>query len=128
MRLSKDSQLAVTVSMEVGLHAHQGPVSLSAIQSRLDISTTRLEQVFSKLRRSHLVDSTRGPGGGYCLAVASEQISLADIVLAIEPAEPRVSKMQGFLVSDRLWHQLNQKIQQELQHISLQQLLSAQSL
>ena len=126
MRMSKDSQLAVTVLMEVGLHEHEGPVSLAAIQSRHDISTTRLEQVFSKLRRSQLVDSTRGPGGGYCLAMASEKISLADIVEAMEPAEPSTSQAQDFLVSDRLWQQLNQKIQQELQRISLRQLLSAQ--
>jgi Rrf2 family iron-sulfur cluster assembly transcriptional regulator len=128
MRMSKDSQLAVTVLMEVGLHEHEGPVSLVAIQSRHDISTTRLEQVFSKLRRSHLVDSTRGPGGGYCLAMASEKISLADIVAAIEPAEPSTSQAQDLLVSDRLWRQLNKKIQQELESISLRQLLGAQRL
>lgn len=128
MRMSKDSQLAVTVLMEVGLHEHEGPVSLAAIQSRHDISTTRLEQVFSKLRRSHLVDSTRGPGGGYCLAMASEKISVADIVLAMEPAEAGLSATQDFLVSDRLWQQLNQKIHQELQGISLRQLLGAQRL
>lgn len=128
MRMSKDSQLAVTVLMEVGLHEHEGPVSLVAIQSRHDISTTRLEQVFSKLRRSHLVDSTRGPGGGYCLAMASEKISLADIVGAIEPAEPSTSQAQDLLVSDRLWRQLNKKIQQELESISLRQLLGAQRL
>lgn len=128
MRMSKDSQLAVTVLMEVGLHEHEGPVSLVAIQSRHDISTTRLEQVFSKLRRSHLVDSTRGPGGGYCLAMASEKISLADIVGAIEPVEPSTSQAQDLLVSDRLWRQLNKKIQQELESISLRQLLGAQRL
>ncbi len=126
MRMGKDSQLAVTVLMEVGLHEHEGPVSLAAIQSRHDISTTRLEQVFSKLRRSHLVDSTRGPGGGYCLAMASEKISLADIVAAIEPPESITGQAQYFVVNDRLWQQLNQKIQRELQSISLRQLLGAQ--
>lgn len=126
MRMSKESQLAVTVLMEVGLHEHEGPVSLAAIQSRHDISTTRLEQVFSKLRRSQLVDSTRGPGGGYCLAVASEKISLLDIVLCVDPADPEVHSAIEPSVADRLWLQLNQKIQQELQSISLRQLLSAQ--
>lgn len=126
MRMSKESQLAVTVLMEVGLYEHEGPVSLAAIQSRHDISTTRLEQVFSKLRRSQLVDSTRGPGGGYCLAVASEKISLLDIVLCVDPADPEVHSAIEPSVADRLWLQLNQKIQQELQSISLRQLLSAQ--
>ena len=128
MRLSKDSQLAVTVLVEVGLHEHDGPVSLAAIQSRHDISTTRLEQVFSKLRRANLVDSTRGPGGGYCLAMASEKISLADIFAAIEPVDPHSGKPQIDSVGDRVCQQLNQKIQQELQGINLRQLLGEQRL
>jgi Rrf2 family iron-sulfur cluster assembly transcriptional regulator len=128
MRLSNDSQLAVTVLLEVALHEHNGPVSLAAIQSRNDISTTRLEQVFSKLRRAQMLESTRGPGGGYCLAMASEKISLADIVSAIEPANDHVGKLQVFSVIDRLCQQLNQKIQQELQSISLRQLLAAQQM
>ncbi len=128
MRLRKDSQLAVTVLVEVGLHEHDGPVSLAAIQSRHDISTTRLEQVFSKLRRANLVDSTRGPGGGYCLAMASEKISLADIVAAIEPVDPHSGKPHIDSVGDRVCQQLNQKIQQELQGINLRQLLGAQRL
>lgn len=125
MRLSKDSQLAVTILVEVGLYEHEGPVSLSAIQSRHDISTTRLEQVFSKLRRAQMVDSTRGPGGGYCLAMASENISLADIFLAIEPVEPHADKVHNFSVSDRVFQHLNQKIQEELQGINLRQLMCA---
>ena len=128
MRLSKVSQLAVTVLVEVGLHEHDGPVSLAAIQSRHDISTTRLEQVFSKLRRAQMVDSTRGPGGGYCLAMVSEKISMADIVLAIEPADASGGKVLDSSVIDRVCRQLNQKIQQELQGISLRQLMAAQRL
>lgn len=128
MRLSKDSQLAVTVLVEVGLHERDGPVSLAAIQSRHEISTTRLEQVFSKLRRANLVDSTRGPGGGYCLAMASEKISLADIVSVIEPVDPHSEKSHIDSVGDRVFQQLNQKIQQELQGINLRQLLAAQRL
>ncbi len=130
MYLSNLSQLAVTVLLEVGLHEHEAPVSLAAIQSRLAISTTRLEQVFSKLRQSRLVDSTRGPGGGYCLADASEKISVADIVLAMEDMDAtkdiHLDRAQEASVSHRLWVSLNQKILQELQSISLRQLLTAQ--
>lgn len=103
MRLSKDSHLAVTVLVDVGLHQHSGPVSLAAIQSRHDLSTTRLEQVFSKLRRANLLDSTRGPGGGYCLVTASEKISMADIVWAIEPLDPNTDKAHDPSVSERVW-------------------------
>ena len=128
MWLSKNSQLAVTVLMEIGLHEHAGPVSLAVIQSRRPISTTRLEQTFSKLRRAQLVESTRGPGGGYVLAMAAEKISVADIVLAIEPPDIHTDKLPDALVSDGIWRQLKQKIQLELQGISLRQLLGAQGL
>jgi Rrf2 family iron-sulfur cluster assembly transcriptional regulator len=128
MRMSKRSQLAVTALVEVALREGEGPVSLVAIQSRHNITKTRLEQIFSKLRQSHLVDSTIGPGGGYSLAMEAEQISVADIVLAMEPSDTFLQVGEASSVSDRLWLQLNQKMMQDLQSISLKQLVNAQSL
>ncbi|MBP6220294.1 MAG: Rrf2 family transcriptional regulator [Limnohabitans sp.] len=128
MRMSKRSQLAVTALVEVALREGEGPVSLVAIQSRHNITKTRLEQIFSKLRQSHLVDSTIGPGGGYSLAMEAEQISVADIVLAMEPSDTFLQVGEAASVSDRLWLQLNQKMMQDLQSISLKQLVNAQSL
>jgi Rrf2 family transcriptional regulator, iron-sulfur cluster assembly transcription factor len=128
MRMSKRSQLAVTALVEVALRECEGPVSLVAIQSRHNITKTRLEQIFSKLRQSHLVDSTIGPGGGYSLAMEAEQISVADIVLAMEPSDTFLQVGEAASVSDRLWLQLNQKMMQDLQSISLKQLVNAQSL
>ncbi|WP_019430150.1 Rrf2 family transcriptional regulator [Limnohabitans sp. Rim47] len=126
--MSKRSQLAVTALVEVALRECEGPVSLVAIQSRHNITKTRLEQIFSKLRQSHLVDSTIGPGGGYSLAMEAEQISVADIVLAMEPMDAFLQVGEASSVSDRLWLQLNQKMMQDLQSISLKQLVNAQSL
>nr|WP_315237071.1 Rrf2 family transcriptional regulator [uncultured Limnohabitans sp.] len=126
--MSKRSQLAVTALVEVALREGEGPVSLVAIQSRHNITKTRLEQIFSKLRQSHLVDSTIGPGGGYSLAMEAEQISVADIVLAMEPSDTFLQVGEAASVSDRLWLQLNQKMMQDLQSISLKQLVNAQSL
>nr|WP_315139179.1 Rrf2 family transcriptional regulator [uncultured Limnohabitans sp.] len=128
MRMNKRSQLAVTALVEVALREGEGPVSLVAIQSRHNITKTRLEQIFSKLRQSHLVDSTIGPGGGYSLAMEAEQISVADIVLAMEPSDTFLQVGEAASVSDRLWLQLNQKMMQDLQSISLKQLVNAQSL
>ena len=128
MPMSKRSQLAVTALVEVALRECEGPVSLVAIQSRHNITKTRLEQIFSKLRQSHLVDSTIGPGGGYSLAMEAEQISVADIVLAMEPSDTFLQVGEAASVSDRLWLQLNQKMMQDLQSISLKQLVNAQSL
>ncbi|MCK7497051.1 MAG: Rrf2 family transcriptional regulator [Comamonadaceae bacterium] len=66
MRLSTKGRFAVTAMIDVGLRENAGPVSLADIASRHQISLSYLEQLFSKLRQRGLVESTRGPGGGYC--------------------------------------------------------------
>ncbi|MFB1037532.1 MAG: Rrf2 family transcriptional regulator, partial [Sinobacterium sp.] len=65
MRLTTKGRYAVTAMLDLALHAQQGPVSLADISARQEISLSYLEQLFSKLRRSELVSSVRGPGGGY---------------------------------------------------------------
>ena len=74
MRLSTKSRFAVTAMIDVALREDRGPVSLSAISERHQISLSYLEQLFSKLRQHQLVESTRGPGGGYSLARSAEKI------------------------------------------------------
>ena len=68
MRLTTKGRFAVTAMIDVALHGRSGPVTLSAISQRQHISMSYLEQLFGKLRRHKLVESTRGPGGGYSLA------------------------------------------------------------
>ena len=68
MRLTTKGRFAVTAMIDLGLRQHQGPVALAAISQRQQISLSYLEQLFGKLRRHELVESTRGPGGGYSLA------------------------------------------------------------
>ena len=65
MRLSTKSRFAVTAMIDMGLRQHQGPVSLAAISQRQHISISYLEQIFSNMRQQGLVESTRGPGGGW---------------------------------------------------------------
>ena len=82
MRLTTKGRFAVTAMIDLALREHSGPVALAAISGRQQISLSYLEQLFGKLRRHELVESTRGPGGGYSLGRKSEEITVADIIVA----------------------------------------------
>ncbi len=128
MRLSTKSRFAVTAMIDVALREDRGPVSLSAISERHQISLSYLEQLFSKLRQHHLVESTRGPGGGYSLARNAEKITMADIVSAVDfssDSEESNSEANNWMSSE-LWASLNEKMLAHLQSISLRQLVSEQ--
>ncbi len=84
MRLTTKGRFAVTAMLDVALRQHNGPVTLAGISERQGISLSYLEQLFGKLRRAELVESVRGPGGGYCLAKAPHDISVADIIVAVD--------------------------------------------
>ena len=88
MRLSTKGRFAVTAMLDVALLQKNGPVALSDISGRHQISLSYLEQMFSKLRADGLVKSTRGPGGGYALGQAAEDITVADIIGSVEGREP----------------------------------------
>jgi Rrf2 family iron-sulfur cluster assembly transcriptional regulator len=66
------------------LHAHEGPVTLAGISERQGISLSYLEQLFTRLRKSGLVSSTRGPGGGYSLSRPAQEVAVADVVTAVD--------------------------------------------
>ena len=83
MRLTTKGRFAVTAMIDLALRMGAGPVTLAAISQRQRISLSYLEQLFGKLRRNKLVESTRGPGGGYMLARKAADITIADIVLAV---------------------------------------------
>ncbi|HEY3532720.1 MAG TPA: Rrf2 family transcriptional regulator, partial [Casimicrobiaceae bacterium] len=84
MRLTTKGRFAVTAMLDVALHGDAGPVTLAAVATRQNISLAYLEQLFCKLRRSGLVESVRGPGGGYQLGRAADTVAIADIVLAVD--------------------------------------------
>ena len=84
MRLTTKGRFAVTAMIDLALREHSGPVALAAISGRQQISLSYLEQLFGKLRRHELVESTRGPGGGYSLGRKSEDITVADIIVAVD--------------------------------------------
>jgi Rrf2 family iron-sulfur cluster assembly transcriptional regulator len=83
MRLTTKGRYAVTAMLDLTLHGKKGPVSLSDISGRQEISLSYLEQLFAKLRRNGLVSSVRGPGGGYRLSRPGAEIYAAQIIDAV---------------------------------------------
>ena len=84
MRLTTKGRFAVTAMIDLALRQNNGPVTLAAISQRQQISLSYLEQLFGKLRRHELVESTRGPGGGYTLGRKAEEITVADIIVSVD--------------------------------------------
>ncbi|MFZ1389619.1 MAG: Fe-S cluster assembly transcription factor [Thiolinea sp.] len=84
MKLSTKGRYAVTAMMDLAIHDYEGPVTLADISSCQGISLSYLEQLFAKLRKSGLVEGVRGPGGGYRLGRPASQISIADIIAAVD--------------------------------------------
>ena len=84
MRLTTKGRFAVTAMMDLALRGEDGPVALAGVAERQNISLSYLEQLFGKLRRYKLVDSVRGPGGGYRIARPLDRVSVADIIRAVD--------------------------------------------
>ncbi|GHC88439.1 Fe-S cluster assembly transcriptional regulator IscR [Pseudorhodoferax aquiterrae] len=132
MRLTTKSRFAVNAMIDVALREHLGPVTLSAIGARQKISLSYLEQMFSRLRRSGLVESARGPGGGYTLARKASAISVADIILAVD--DQAAQDAQGAVaqgdpdakMAGDLWDSLSACMLDYMQGISLRQLADEQ--
>lgn len=133
MRLTTKGRFAVTAMIDLAMRHGEGPVTLAGISDRQRISLSYLEQLFGKLRRHGLVDSVRGPGGGYCLAKELDGISVADIIQAVdEPIDATKCGGMGNCHDDLpcmthdLWTNLNVKIFDYLQSVNLAQLVASQ--
>ena len=134
MRLTTKGRFAVTAMIDLGLRQSSGPVTLAAISQRQQISLSYLEQLFGKLRRHALVESTRGPGGGYTLARAPADITVAEIITSVdEPLDATQCGGKGNCMGEGtqcmthdLWSSLNVKMVEFLDSISLQKLVDEQ--
>jgi Rrf2 family iron-sulfur cluster assembly transcriptional regulator len=135
MRLTTKGRFAVTAMIDLALREHSGPVALAAISARQQISLSYLEQLFGKLRRHELVESTRGPGGGYSLGRKAEDITVADIIVAVDEAidatgcgggENCMGEDAGRCMTHDLWASLNAKMLEHLNSISLKSLVDDQ--
>jgi len=129
MRLTTKGRFAVTAMIDLAIRGGKAPVTLSSISERQCISLSYLEQLFGKLRRNNIVESVRGPGGGYYLARPANKISIAEIVIAVD--EPLDATKCGGMgnckgeskpcLTHELWMGLNEKILGYLQSVTLQQ-------
>lgn len=133
MRLTTKGRFAVTAMLDLALHAQDGPVTLSNISARQKISLSYLEQLFGKLRRNSLVESVRGPGGGYNLGRPLDQLTVADIIVAVEePIDSRQCEGRDNCLGDRrcmthdLWESLNTTVVTYLAGVTLAQLVQKQ--
>ena len=132
MRLSTRGRFAINAMIDLALRERHSPVPLSELALRHGISLSYLEQVFAKLRTHGLVESTRGPGGGYTLGFRGDAISVADIVSAIEDsalaapeaAEPGTGGPTD--MTQGLWDQLHSALMLHMQTISLRSLAQEQ--
>jgi Rrf2 family iron-sulfur cluster assembly transcriptional regulator len=132
MRLTTKGRFAVTAMLDLALCGGNKPVTLSSISERQKISLSYLEQLFGKLRRYHIVESVRGPGGGYYLARPGAEISIADIVIAVDEAldattcggKANCDDGQQCITHD-LWEGLNKAIYTYLAEVNLQQLVDS---
>lgn len=128
MRMSTKGRFAVNAMIDLALRDASGPVSLAAIAGRQQISLSYLEQLFSRMRQQGLVNSTRGPGGGYTLGRATEQITVADIVGAVDDEIGDDVKTEGAAAgtSRELWQRLNGVMREHMATIALSSLVGDQ--
>ena len=130
MKLTSKGRYAVTAMLDVAIHAVSGPVPLADVSERQGISLSYLEQLFSRLRKYGLVNSVRGPGGGYRLGMCSAKISIADVINAVDETI-NATRCAGKgncqdgaeCLTHTLWEGLSDQIEDYLKSISLSELV-----
>lgn len=133
MKLTSKGRYAVTAMLDVALHSRKGPVSLADISERQEISLSYLEQLFSRLRRQELVQSVRGPGGGYKLGRLPEDIAVGEVIQAVDESVD-ATRCQGHsdcqggerCLTHSLWQDLSERISLFLNSITLGELMAKQ--
>jgi len=131
MKLTTKGRYAVTAMLDLALRYDKGAVTLADIAKRQGISLSYLEQLFAKLRRSGLVDSVRGPGGGYTLAMEPNKISVAEIIVAINEnidatrcGGEKNCHGDETCLTHQLWEDLSTRIHEFLNGITLGDLVT----
>jgi Rrf2 family iron-sulfur cluster assembly transcriptional regulator len=134
MRLTTKGRFAVTAMLDLAMHGGKRPVTLAGISQRQSISLSYLEQLFGRLRRHALVESVRGPGGGYTLARGLDEMSVADIIMAVdEPLDATQCggkencKDEQRCMTHDLWATLNEKMYEYLHSVKLSDLVAQQA-
>jgi Rrf2 family iron-sulfur cluster assembly transcriptional regulator len=137
MKLSTKGRYAVMAMVDIGQQGGIRPVSLAEIAGRQDISQEYLEQLFLKLRKAGLVDSSRGPGGGYRLARSADDIWIYDIIAAVD--EPmKMTRCEGDAIegcvkgerccTHDLWSSIGRQVNTFLSSVSLDDVVNRRNL
>lgn len=132
MRLSTKGRYAVTAMIDLALHQQERLVSLAEISEVQDISLSYLEQLFSRLRKYEIVEGVRGPGGGYRLARDADEISIADIINAVDE-KLDATRCEGHencqggrkCITHELWFDLSQRIYGFLHDMTLADVITS---
>ncbi|MDD5394448.1 MAG: Rrf2 family transcriptional regulator [Thiothrix sp.] len=130
MKLSTQGQHAIMAMLALAIHDDEGALRLGDIAKQQGISLSYLEQIFAKLRNEGLVEGIRGPGGGYCLVLAADEITLAEIVSAAEDEaeEPCVTGSAEQQAILGMWEDLSSQFHEFLNGISLASLMAGHKL
>lgn len=133
MRLTTKGRFAVTAMIDLAMRGETGPVALASVSERQKISLSYLEQLFGKLRRYKLVDSVRGPGGGYCIARPLSMVTVADIIRAVDEQLDATQcggrencHDEHRCMTHDLWSTLNSKMYEYLSSVTLAELVEQQ--
>ena len=131
MKLTSKGRYAVTAMIDIALNQSNGAITLALISERQGISLSYLEQLFAKLKKADLVSSARGPGGGYRLSRIASEISIGEIIKAVdESVDARKCGGKsnchsgGQCLSHELWSELSETIDTFLKTITLQDVVN----
>lgn len=133
MRLSTKGRYGVRAMFDLTMHRSAGPISVKNISQRQGISINYLEQIFNQLGRAGLIQSVRGPGGGFILSRTPGEIKILDIIKAlkepiapvacVDDKDPDQCERIDTCVTRLLWKRLGERIRKVLENASLEDLL-----
>ena len=130
MRLTTKGRYAVTAMLDLSINYGVRPITLADISDRQGISLSYLEQLFANLRRQGLVSSSRGPGGGYRLSRSADEVTVLDVISAVDEkvdttrCEGKGNCSNGEqCLSHEIWHSLSEQIRMYLGGITLGQVV-----
>jgi Rrf2 family iron-sulfur cluster assembly transcriptional regulator len=132
MKLTNKGRYAVMAMADLASNANDGPISLSEISLRQNISLAYLEQIFLKLKNNKLVRSSRGANGGYTLERPASEIKLSNIIFAVDEEVKTLNCKKNSkrgcnnksvkCITHNLWDQLDQHINGFFEKVKLQDL------
>ena len=133
MKLTTKGRYAVMAMADLALYKNKGPISLTDISIRQNISLAYLEQIFIKLKQVNLVKSVRGAKGGYVLDTAPEEIKISNIISAVDEeiktlnckkeSKRGCNNKSSKCITHNLWDQLDQHINNFFEKVKLQDLV-----